>query len=301
MIDGITYIDNEEDDTEDDKLSLLTKLATEGQLYHSKRVKKRGPYQVSPYTDPFKKKIKVQPEFNPISEYPKEWEFEMDEFYKNLINQAKIIDLNVIDAKKDWFDTIMDQSKWLLDTHLDIAMDFIRKRMSENTDIFRQKCAIMDTFFHTYLNMCYQLYEENTEPSHWDGDNLLLHFIDRSRAGTIVWSNLEKNFKRRGSFAMIHFSNTSDEKFNNEMKFISTLIPKMLKRAKVIDDESPWPIEREPDVPQQENGSDCGMFCIKFIEILSADKDVTILKAQDMGFIRKKFTVETWKIGMLGM
>ncbi|XP_038685537.1 uncharacterized protein LOC119985333 [Tripterygium wilfordii] len=99
---------------------------------------------------------------------------------RGLVNHDKTIDLKTIDAKKDWFDTIIDQSKWLLDTHLDVAFEFIRKRMSENTDIFRQKCAIMDTPFHTYLNIRYKLHEENNEPSHWDRDDLLLHFVDGS-------------------------------------------------------------------------------------------------------------------------
>ncbi|XP_038713407.1 uncharacterized protein LOC120007277 [Tripterygium wilfordii] len=319
MVDGSSSIANEEDDTDANKLRLLAKLATEGQQYQSKRLKKRGPYQVSPYTDPSKKKRKILPEFNPISEFPNEWEVEMNEFFKNPINHDKTIDLKTIDAKKDWFDTIIDQSKWLLDTHLDVAFEFIRKRMSENTDIFRQKCAIMDTPFHTYLNIRYKLHEENNEPSHWDRDDLLLHFVDGSKENMVSWSNLDRVYfpinitadhwaagvidlqeKRIICYDSL-IKHTRQETFSNEMKSIATLIPKMLKRANVIDDESPWTIERQPEVPQQQNGSDCGMFCIKFIEILSADKDVTILKPENMGFIRKKFAVETWKMGTMRM
>ena len=45
------------------------------------------------------------------------------------------------------------------------------------------------------------------------------------------------------------------------------------------------------DIPQQENGSDCGMFTCKFAEYLSRDADISFSQ-DDMPYFRKRMVYE---------
>ncbi|BBG93797.1 hypothetical protein Prudu_001914 [Prunus dulcis] len=53
----------------------------------------------------------------------------------------------------------------------------------------------------------------------------------------------------------------------------------------------PWPIERV-DVPQQSNQGDCGMFVLKYIELLSAEIPLATCTSQNMPFFRLKLVAE---------
>ncbi|BBN68054.1 hypothetical protein Prudu_263S001200 [Prunus dulcis] len=52
-----------------------------------------------------------------------------------------------------------------------------------------------------------------------------------------------------------------------------------------------WPIERV-DVPQQSNQGDCGMFVLKYIELLSAELPLATCTSQNMPFFRLKLAAE---------
>ncbi|BBH01460.1 BURP domain-containing protein, partial [Prunus dulcis] len=53
----------------------------------------------------------------------------------------------------------------------------------------------------------------------------------------------------------------------------------------------PWPIERV-DVPQQSNEGDCGMFVLKYIELLSAQLPLATCTSHNMPFFRLKLAAE---------
>ncbi|CAL2228566.1 unnamed protein product [Prunus armeniaca] len=53
----------------------------------------------------------------------------------------------------------------------------------------------------------------------------------------------------------------------------------------------PWPIQRV-DVPQQANQGDCGMFVLKYIELLSAEIPLATCTSQNIPFFRLKLATE---------
>ena len=64
----------------------------------------------------------------------------------------------------------------------------------------------------------------------------------------------------------------------------------LIKKHKKID-FTDWKIESVPDIPQQNNSSDCGVFCCVFAEYLCAGKTLNF-SSEDMPYFRKKIMEE---------
>lgn len=56
-------------------------------------------------------------------------------------------------------------------------------------------------------------------------------------------------------------------------------------------DTSDFSLENMEDIPQQMNGSDCGMFSCTFAEFITRNAKITF-KQEDMPYLRKKMVVE---------
>ncbi|XP_063607568.1 sentrin-specific protease 1-like isoform X2 [Penaeus indicus] len=68
------------------------------------------------------------------------------------------------------------------------------------------------------------------------------------------------------------------------------------KKAKY--DTGDWTLENMKDIPQQMNGSDCGMFACKFAEYLSRDATITF-DQQHMPYFRRRMIYEIVKASLL--
>lgn len=64
-----------------------------------------------------------------------------------------------------------------------------------------------------------------------------------------------------------------------------------MDKKKTSYDTSDWSTECVRDIPQQMNGSDCGMFSCTFAEFYSRDAKFTF-KQDDMPYLRSKMVVE---------
>ncbi len=68
-----------------------------------------------------------------------------------------------------------------------------------------------------------------------------------------------------------------------------------MKERKQVDlDRSAWTLQNMKSIPQQQNGSDCGMFSCKFAEYLSRGADLTF-KQDDMQYYRDRMIYELIK------
>ncbi|BBG94752.1 hypothetical protein Prudu_003111 [Prunus dulcis] len=93
-----------------------------------------------------------------------------------------------------------------------------------------------------------------------------------------------------------------DEILKEELAPLSITIPNLLNTIDFYEEGvyanncsrdwwCPWPIERV-DVPQQSNQGDCGMFVLKYIELLSAEIPLATCTSQNMPFFRLKLAAE---------
>lgn len=64
-----------------------------------------------------------------------------------------------------------------------------------------------------------------------------------------------------------------------------------LDKRKVRLDTSDWLLECVEDIPQQMNGSDCGMFACKFAEYVSRRAEITF-EQKDMPYFRRRMVYE---------
>ncbi|CAL8138003.1 unnamed protein product [Prunus armeniaca] len=93
-----------------------------------------------------------------------------------------------------------------------------------------------------------------------------------------------------------------DQSLKEELGPLSITIPNLLHTLDFYEEGvyanectrdwwCPWPIHRV-DVPQQANQCDCGMFVLKYIELLSAEIPLTTCTSQNMPFFRLKLAAE---------
>ncbi|XP_020421373.1 sentrin-specific protease 2-like [Prunus persica] len=93
-----------------------------------------------------------------------------------------------------------------------------------------------------------------------------------------------------------------DEILKEELAPLSITIPNLLNTIDFYEEGvyanncsrdwwCPWPIERV-DVPQQSNQGDCGMFVLKYIELLSAEIPLATCTSQNIPFFRLKLAAE---------
>lgn len=69
------------------------------------------------------------------------------------------------------------------------------------------------------------------------------------------------------------------------------LIEEHLDKKKTPFDKSGWKVSNVKDIPQQMNGSDCGMFACTFAEYLSRDSPITFAQ-ENMPYMRRKAIIE---------
>ncbi|XP_038688746.1 uncharacterized protein LOC119987912 [Tripterygium wilfordii] len=286
----------------------------------NKRAKRPGPQTKTPFTSPSFKRRKLMVEnetVNPLTDapilqlkraYPKEWARDLLAFMKDNTLESKLISWEPCQVDKNWFVDAIRPETWLSDKHLDVAMYHIRRRIANNPEVFKKKSAVLDSFFFAFI-----LFNESKDCS-WDNDNLILDYvIGESPVKSVSWSNVDyvyfpANFNNAHWVAVemilgerqinVYDSLTSCTKipkFNELMQPLKLMMPYILRAAAINDENlSPWKLKRVPSCPQQNNGGDCGMFTIKFIEVLTASMPVSLITQEDMVFYRKKFTMEAW-------
>ncbi|XP_076296562.1 sentrin-specific protease 1 [Lasioglossum baleicum] len=93
-----------------------------------------------------------------------------------------------------------------------------------------------------------------------------------------------------------------DSMGGNNLKCLSALRQYLedesLDKKKKPYDTSNWKLECAKNIPQQMNGSDCGVFSCMFAEYISANKKITFTQ-QDMPYFRNKMVYEILKSTLL--
>ncbi|VFQ70854.1 unnamed protein product [Cuscuta campestris] len=87
--------------------------------------------------------------------------------------------------------------------------------------------------------------------------------------------------------------------FNEYVECITELLPVLLDLLSVYDEHSDGPMGKKKfsinvidGCPQQNDGSNCGMFMLKFAEFLMMDREISDVHSRDMQAYREKMTTE---------
>jgi sentrin-specific protease 1 len=68
----------------------------------------------------------------------------------------------------------------------------------------------------------------------------------------------------------------------------------MKERKGVLINKEDWELENVEETPQQQNGSDCGMFSCKVAEYLSRDAELTFTQ-ENMNYYRERMIYEIFR------
>jgi sentrin-specific protease 1 len=69
----------------------------------------------------------------------------------------------------------------------------------------------------------------------------------------------------------------------------------MKERKNEVLEIADWSLENVRGIPEQENGSDCGMFTCKFAECLARESKLDFVKQQNMNYYRERMIYELLK------
>ncbi|XP_022872187.1 ubiquitin-like-specific protease 1A [Olea europaea var. sylvestris] len=175
------------------------------------------------------------------------------------------------------------------------ALYQIRERASRFPNLFRQDCCILDTYFYQFVVNAYGQLQSSKElkcskslmnyvrgatselgkpwrdckylylPC-WTRDHWFAVQVDIEERAILMFDSLKGHIRRAALEAYL--------------LPLQVLIPLIIKSH--VTSESKYSTENfkfvnVKDVPQQVNGSDCGIFAIKFIEFLHANMDVNTI------------------------
>jgi len=66
----------------------------------------------------------------------------------------------------------------------------------------------------------------------------------------------------------------------------------MKERKSEVLETFDWTLENVEGIPEQQNGSDCGMFTCKFAECLSREGNLDFIKQENMNYYRRRMIYE---------
>lgn len=176
---------------------------------------------------------------------------------------------------------------WLNDEVINFYMKLLQGRSWRNWD--RHKCAFMNTFFYQLLSggshgeYRYANVKRWTKGNKWkkivDGKCKNIFALDKLifpvHVGKMHWCCGVVNFKDKRIEYYDSMGGAARNFFRNMRQYLHD---ESEDKCKQPFDDTDW-VEQaqyrndsENTIPQQENGSDCGVFAIKFADFLSEDR-----------------------------
>ncbi|XP_022899514.1 ubiquitin-like-specific protease 1A [Olea europaea var. sylvestris] len=274
------------------------------------RRKRKARLLCSSYTDPTKRR-----KLSDINVYDPYREVDLNKVeafckWMKTTSSCQIIPLRFYDVQAKSLMDLSKEDSWINDSIMNKALYHIRERASRFSNLFRQDCCILDTYFYQFVVNAYGQLQSIKElkcnkslmnyvrgatselgkpwkdckylylPS-WTHDHWFAVQVDIEEWAILMFDSLKGHIRR----AVL------------EAYFLSlqVLIPLIIKSH--VTSESKYSTENfkfvnVKDVPQQVNGFDYGIFAIKFIEFLHANMDLNTIRPDYVPVWRKKLAAE---------
>ncbi|CAL2226246.1 unnamed protein product [Prunus armeniaca] len=205
-------------------------------------------------------------------------------------NPNLVMQFGNVEAEIEFFASLVKANGWLKGDHIDLGLYLIRKRQQQLEEVEISDWTTTDVFFmvpacgldwqntyKVYVPCMLQKYK------HW-----VALEIDLIQCEIKVYDSM--------------VSLIPDQSLNEELGPLSITIPNLLHTLDFYEEGvyanectrdwwCPWPIHRV-DVPQQANQGDCGMFVLKYIELLSAEISLATCTSQNKPFFRLMLAAE---------
>ncbi|KAL2532232.1 Ulp1 protease family protein [Abeliophyllum distichum] len=275
--------------------------------------KRKGKALRTPWTNPLKRrKFKNVTVYDPFREVDPAKVSDLKEWMEKA-SPRDAIALAICDAGRTFFEDLHDQSRWLTGDHVDSALCHIREQAVKYANLFRQDCAILDSNFWQIVE---NAFEDRLNTGRNNSDEALKKMlVDYVEGAAPVlgkpwktcrylylpycvpnshWFVVEIDLQER----RIHIfdsltSMVREAKLGNYMKPLKVVVPRLMK--KYVNENystSMFTHHRVKKLPVQDNGSDCGLFTVKFIEFSLASLDLNLVQPKHMLMWRQKMAAE---------
>ncbi|CAL8094420.1 unnamed protein product [Orchesella dallaii] len=178
-------------------------------------------------------------------------------------------------------------SQWLNDNVINTYMGLIVLRSKENTEF--PKVFAFQTFF--YPKLLKEGYSNSLK--RWTRkDDIFAHdlIILPIHLG-LHWCLACVDFRSKSIKYFDSLGGDNNKCLNSLLDYISK---EMRERKQMELDKNEWSLHNVKGIPQQENGSDCGMFACKFAEYLSRDAEFSFTQ-EKMPYYRDRMIYELLK------
>ncbi|BBN68259.1 hypothetical protein Prudu_352S000200 [Prunus dulcis] len=206
--------------------------------------------------------------------------------------------------------------------HLDLGLYLMRKRQQQLEDVEIADWTTTDVFFMNHISTCFAENKRKKQQVGWKIRKSLLNVVngkvppcglDWQNVYTVYTPFMLTKYKHWVAVMIdlvlceikVYDSKVSlipDDIIKEELAPLSITLPNLLNTMDFYEEGvyanncsrdwwCPWPIERV-DVPQQSNEGDCGMFVLKYIELLSAQLPLATCTSHNMPFFRLKLAAE---------
>ncbi|CAL8078153.1 unnamed protein product [Prunus armeniaca] len=207
-------------------------------------------------------------------------------------NPNLVMQFGNVEAEIEFFASLIKADGWLKGDHIDLGLYLIRKRQQQLEEVEISDWTTTDVFFMNHIHTCFADNKRKKEQVGWKIRTSLVNVVN----GKIDLIQCE--IKVYDSMVSL----IPDKSLKEELGPLSITIPNLLHTLDFYEEGvyanectrdwwCPWPIHRV-DVPQQANLGDCGMFVLKYIELLSAEISLATCTSQNMPFFRLKLAAE---------
>ncbi|KAI5316692.1 hypothetical protein L3X38_036399 [Prunus dulcis] len=261
---------------------------------------------LSPFTDPSRKKRKVtdfhaqtpQPRFDPTKPVA------MDDV-KAIIQLCRArktdisaeLELEPFEVGADFFYKLLDETAWMSSRHLDMAMFLIRKRQLSHPQLFGREwttaefCLQQHGYAQAWTKVRKVYLPYNVRQSHWV--EVEVDFVRHTVTVYDSYSDFTSNSMLVRCMEPITHTLA---KVLHEMRFYEKSEVEAVKRKGTdMSNFNPFTICRISDVPQQTDGTSCGIMTVKYIEYLSAGIPLHTIDPSKFGYYRLKLAIEAFR------
>ena len=211
--------------------------------------------------------------------------------YLNASPSQKLVEAYNIPITRKDLDTLRG-TNWLNDEIINFYMEMIVER-NKNTDKEKYpnipdnwaKVYAMNTFFLPKLRTtgysAIKRWTRKVDIFSFDKILVPVHL-------DVHWCLAVIDLKKKGVY---FYDSMGSDKNDILKKLLEYLKQESMDKKKTEFDTSGFKLENVKDIPRQMNGSDCGMFTLKYAEYLSRNASITFTQ-EDMPYFRRRIVYE---------
>ncbi|KAL2460674.1 Ulp1 protease family protein [Abeliophyllum distichum] len=230
---------------------------------------------------------------------------------------SDLVPLHHCDVEAKTLLDLLNKDGWLTGEIVNEALYHIRDRALKFPNLFQQDCCILDCYFCQFVQSAHgewQIHAQSPMKEEFKFSKSLLKYVDGSIpelgkcwkdcrylyapccAIGSHWFAVKIDLEDRTIFIFDSLkSHVRKAELEAFMKPLQVVIPMLMKLHVKCDDSystEKFKFVKMKEVPQQHNGSDCGIFTIKYIEFLQANMDVCAIQPEYIPMWRKKLAAE---------